>query len=116
MPLFCEFSSLCTESDVEQKLIFPFLTTLEPMGLGIDSSQIMTKAVLRQRCIGKGQKQKYYFPDYVVVIRGIPVLVLEAKKPDEDLGDAYAEARLYAEENQNLRRQFLDWGGKESSK
>ncbi len=98
MPLFCELSSLITESDVEQKLIFPFLTAEEPIGLGIDSSQIMTKAVLRQRCIGKGQKQKYYFPDYIVVIRGIPTLVLEAKKPDEDLENAYSEARLYAEE------------------
>lgn len=98
MPLFCEFSSLVTESDVEQKLIFPFLTAPEPVGLGIDSSQIMTKAVLRQRCIGKGQKQKYYFPDYIVVIRGIPTLVLEAKKPEEDLENAYSEARLYAEE------------------
>jgi hypothetical protein len=39
--------------DVEQKLIFPFLTASEPMGLGIDSSQIMTKAVLRQQCIGR---------------------------------------------------------------
>lgn len=121
MPLFCELSSLLTESDVEQKLIFPFLTASEPIGLEIDSAQIMTKAVLRQRCIGKGQKQKYYFPDYVVVIRGIPTLVLEAKKPDEDLENAYSEARLYAEEinagfphNVNVCQKIVVCNGKET--
>lgn len=121
MSLFCELSSLITESDVEQKFIFQFLTSDEPMGLGIDSSQIMTKAVLRQRCIGKGQKQKYYYPDYVVVIRGIPTLVVEAKKPEEDLANAYSEARLYAEEinadfphNVNVCQKIIVCNGKET--
>ena len=98
MPLFCDYNSLVTESDVEQKLIYPFLTSDSPIGLGLDDSQVLTKHVLRQVLIGKGQKQKYYYPDYLVSIRGIPVLVLEAKKPSEPLEDAYAEARLYAEE------------------
>ena len=78
MPLFCDYNSLVTESDVEQKLIYPFLTSDAPMGLGLDDSQVLTKHVLRQVLIGKGQKQKYYYPDYLVSIRGIPVLVLEA--------------------------------------
>lgn len=98
MSLFCDYNSLVTESDVEQKLIYPFLTSADPIGLGLDDSQVLTKHVLRQVLIGKGQKQKYYYPDYLVSIRGIPVLVLEAKKPSEPLEDAYAEARLYAEE------------------
>lgn len=98
MSLFCDFNSLVTESDVEQKLIYPFLTSADPIGLGLDDSQVLTKHVLRQVLIGKGQKQKYYYPDYLVSIRGIPVLVLEAKRPSEPLEDAYAEARLYAEE------------------
>lgn len=98
MALYCDYSSLLTESDVEQKFIYPFLTSASPLGLGLDNSQILTKSVLRQVKIGKGQKQKYYYPDYLISIRGIPVLVLEAKKPCEPLEDAYAEARLYAEE------------------
>lgn len=98
MALFCEYSALITESDVEQKLIYPFLTEKEPMGLGLDPSQILTKSLLRGRSIGKGQSQKYYYPDYLINMRGIPVVVIEAKKPEESLDIAYAEARLYAQE------------------
>lgn len=98
MPLFCEYTSLINESDVEQKLIYPFLTAAFPVGLSLDDSQILTKSLLRQRVIGKGQSQKYYFPDYLITMRGIPVIVIEAKNPNEDLAIAYSEARLYAEE------------------
>lgn len=98
MPLFCEYSSLVTESDVEQKLIYPFLTAETPMGLALEDSEILTKNLLKQKVIGKGKTQKYYYPDYLIEIRGIPVLVIEAKKPDENLEVAYSEARLYAEE------------------
>lgn len=98
MALFCEYSSLVTESDVEQKFIYPFLTVQEPMGLELSPTQVLTKKILRGKPIGKGQSQKYYFPDYLVNMRGVPVVVIEAKKPDEDLDIAYAEARLYAQE------------------
>lgn len=98
MSLFCELSSLETESDVEQKFIFPFLTSNSPLGLGLAQSDIYTKKVLKPRVIDKGQKQKVYYPDYLIMIRGIPVLVVEAKKPGEDLLSAFSEARLYAAE------------------
>ena len=98
MSLFCDYSSLVTESDVEQKFLYPFLTEKAPMGLSLESSEILTKSRLQQKIIGKGKTQKYYYPDYMIEIRGIPVLVIEAKKPGEDLAVAYAEARLYAEE------------------
>lgn len=98
MALFCEYSSMVTESDVEQKFIYPFLTACEPVGLGLDATQVLTKAMLRGKTIGKGQSQKYYFPDYLINMRGIPIVVIEAKKPKEDLNVAYAEARLYAQE------------------
>lgn len=42
MALFCEYSSLITESDVEQKFIYPLLTAHEPIGLGLDSTQVLT--------------------------------------------------------------------------
>ena len=98
MSLFCDYASLQTESDVEQKFIYPLLSSTPPLGLGFDDSQILTKHVLKQVVIGKGPTQKYYYPDYLIAHRGIPVLVLEAKKPSESLETAYAEARLYAEE------------------
>ena len=96
--MFCEYCSLITESDVEQKFIYPFLTAREPVGLGLDSTQILTKKLLKGKSIGKGQSQKYYFPDYIINMRGIPIVVIEAKKPGENLNKAYAEARLYAQE------------------
>lgn len=97
MSLYCEYDSLQTESDVEQKFIYEFLTSSGPMGLGFSPSDIQTKHILRQHLISKG-KQKYYYPDYLITMRGIPLLVIEAKAPGEDLGVAYAEARLYAVE------------------
>lgn len=95
MPLYCEYKDLETESDVEQKFIYPFLTNSNPLGLGFKPSDIQTKIVLRQYLIGKG-KQKYYFPDYLITMRGIPLLVVEAKAPNVDLSEAFVEARLYA--------------------
>ena len=98
MALFVEKDSLVTESDVEQKFIYAFLTAPMPIGFGLNDTQILTKHVLRQQLIGKGQKQKYYYPDYLISIRGIPICVIEAKKPDEVLETAFAEARLYSSE------------------
>lgn len=98
MALYCEMASLVTESDVEQKFIYPFLKTSAPIGLGLKDAEILTKQVLRRKIIDKGQKQKYYFPDYLITIRGIPILVVEAKSPDEPLTNGYFEARLYAQE------------------
>ena len=98
MGLYCNLSDLNTESDVEQKFIYKFLTMSQPMGLGFDSSEILTKTNIRKVFIGKNQSKKVYFPDYIISIRGIPLLVLEAKKPEEGLDNAYSEARLYAAE------------------
>jgi hypothetical protein len=53
---------------------------------------------VRRLEIGKGTSRKLYFPDYLVVLAGMPVLVIEAKAPGEDLDEALAEARLYGNE------------------
>uniref|UniRef100_UPI0035C6ADA7 S1 RNA-binding domain-containing protein n=1 Tax=Serratia quinivorans TaxID=137545 RepID=UPI0035C6ADA7 len=84
------------ESDVEQKIIYPFLNNSEPEGLGIKKEFILTKHSIKSLLIGKGSNQKVYFPDYMVVINGVPLLLVEAKKPGEDLTLAFHEARLYA--------------------
>lgn len=97
MALYCELENIITESDVEQKFIYPFLKAETPIGLGLKDSEILTKHILRKKLIDKGQKQKYYFPDYLVAIRGIPTLILEAKAPNELLANGYSEARLYAQ-------------------
>ena len=121
MGLYCDINELNNESDVEQKFIIKFLTMDFPLGLGFDSSEILTKANLRTVFIGKGQNKKVYYPDYIISIRGIPLFVLEAKKPGENLENAYSEARLYAaeinsrfEHNVNACRLILVSNGSET--
>lgn len=87
-----------TESDVEQKFIVPLLLQKTPLGLGYQISDFRTKADLRKVVIGKGTSSKVYYPDYVIIKAGLPLVVIEAKKPGEDLIEALREARLYATE------------------
>lgn len=93
-----EISELLTESDVEQKLIFPMVTESLPFGLGIPRSHVLTKYSIRRLMIGKGKEGKLYFPDYIVMCDGLPVLVIEAKVPNESVEEGFREARLYAHE------------------
>ncbi|MGF7130536.1 adenylate kinase family enzyme [Paraburkholderia sp. EB58] len=95
MPMLAE---LLTESDVEQKQLFPLLTESLPYGLGIPQSHILTKFSTRRLPIGKGKEGKLYFPDYIVMSDGLPVLIIEAKTPNESAEEGFREARLYANE------------------
>ena len=91
-------ADLTTESDVEQKFALPLLTSQAPLGLGIPAAEIFTKPNIREFQIGKGATAKLYYPDYLVTILALPLLIVEAKKPGEDLVAAAGEARLYATE------------------
>src|ERR1039458_857264 len=96
--MFCASKDLLTESDVEQKLLWPLLTSSAPTGAGLLPADVLTKLSIRRLEIGKGTSKKLYYPDYMVVLAGLPVLVLEAKAPGEPLGQALNEARLYGNE------------------
>ncbi len=89
---------LITESDSEQKVIYPLLTNSEPLGLGYDQTEIQTKINLQKILIDKGAKAVLYYPDYLITVNGIPSIIVEAKKPDEDLDEAFRQASLYASE------------------
>lgn len=91
-------SDLQNESDVEQKFIYPLLIEPQPLGLGLPHSVIQTKANIRRFSIGKGADQKLYFPDYLIVDLGFPLVVIEAKNPGESIEEGYRQARLYANE------------------
>jgi len=86
-----------TESDVEQKFIYKLLTNPEPHGLGFNDDDFVTKANIRKIKIDKGTKSKIYYPDYAIIIDGVPIAILEAKAPGV-LDDAYRQGRLYATE------------------
>ena len=90
--------SIVTESDVEQKFIFPLLIAQMPNGLGFSSTDILTKRNIRGLEIDKGTSKKVYFPDYLIIANGFPMVVIEAKNPEEDILEGFREARLYAHE------------------
>ena len=95
--MFCTKEELLNESDVEHKFIWPLLIAPMPNGLGYSSVDIRSKPDIRKLRIDKGKSnEKLYHPDYVILIAGIPVLVIEAKHPKEDPVAALREARLYA--------------------
>lgn len=87
-----------TESDVEMKLIYPLLTTDKPEGLNFKDYHIQTKQSLKKLLIDKGTSSKLYYPDFAIIVEGLPVIIIEAKKPGEDLDEAYRQACLYANE------------------
>ena len=72
-----------TESDVEQKLAWPLLTSPAPHGLGFAAAEIFSKPNIREFEIGKGTSAKLYYPDYLLTFLGLPVLVVEAKEPGQ---------------------------------
>ena len=89
------FAPVETESDVEQKIIYPLLTR----GLHYPEESILTKEYLAPTKIDKGAKRKAgYYPDYMVHAAGLPVLVLEAKGPEEPVEDGWRDIRLYSME------------------
>jgi hypothetical protein len=96
--MFCSLDELVTESDVEQKLLWPLLTTGVPNGAGLLAADILTKLSIRRLEVGKGTSKKLYYPDYMVVLAGLPVLVVEAKAPGESVEQGLSEARLYGTE------------------
>lgn len=93
-----DINNLSTESDVEQKFIFRLLVTESPEGLAYSDSDILTKPNIKKLSVGKGKTMKLYFPDYVIILDGIPSVIIEAKAPGDELSEASREARLYATE------------------
>jgi hypothetical protein len=89
---------LANESDVEQKFLYPFLTEAKPLGLGCPPSVVLTKANIRRLPIGKGADKKIYYPDYLIVTMGLPLLVVEAKAPNDSVEEGFRQARMYAAE------------------
>jgi hypothetical protein len=91
-----------TESDVEQKFIFPLLTHLS--FLAIPPKTILTKKSMGSLSFtDKTTLPKNYVPDDIVFFNGLPVMVVEGKAPDVAVSVAIGEARLYADV---LNRQF----------
>ncbi len=91
---YCALSSLQNESDVEQFLVVHLLSDL-----GYGSDYVQTKATIKKTVIGKGKRRKSYVPDYLAYLtrdKDKPVLVIDAKHPNESVEDGVDDAQLYA--------------------
>jgi len=107
-PEASELGDLKTESDVEHKVVWPLLTYAYPSGLGLAAPDVVTKLNIKRLEVGKGASRKLFYPDYIVVIAGLPVLVIEAKAPSEDVQQGLHEARLYGNELNSLFPQSIN--------
>ena len=91
---FCNLEDLQNESDVEQYFIKPLLDDL-----GYVQQYVETKKTIPINKIGKGQKQKNYKPDYVLYLKTKktePVIIIDAKHPNEDANEGVIDSQLYA--------------------
>ncbi len=91
---YCSLSSLHNESDVEQFFILPLLADL-----GYGSDYVETKASIPEAIVGKGKKKKAYVPDYLAFTARSkikPVLIVDAKHPNESADAGVSDAQLYA--------------------
>ncbi|HEV2357847.1 MAG TPA: N-6 DNA methylase, partial [bacterium] len=91
---FCSLSVLHNESDVEQSFLRPLLEEL-----GYSADYIKTKATIPQKNIGKGSKPRPYRPDFICYAdkkHRQPVLVIDAKHPNETADEGLGDAQLYA--------------------
>ncbi|MEK7586289.1 MAG: N-6 DNA methylase, partial [Patescibacteria group bacterium] len=88
---FCEKSALRNESDVEQFFVARLLKDL-----GYKDINILTKHAIPEYVICKGQKRQSHIPDYQVRVGKTPVVIIEAKHPDEPIDKYITEAQDYA--------------------
>ena len=92
-----DISELRTESDVEQKLVYPFLC--HPSYLGLPTEWVRSKDYMEPTALDKGAgKRSGYVPDYSIWKSGFPLVIVEAKSPEERIELGLREARLYATE------------------
>lgn len=95
IPPAADLSEIRTESDVEQKIIYPFL--VHPGFMGIPAEWVRTKEYMEPTDIDKSAGKRHgYIPDYSVWLNGFPLLIVEAKSPDDTIEKALRDAQLYA--------------------
>lgn len=89
--MFCEKESLRNESDVEQFFVIELLKKL-----GFKDVNILTKHAIPSYTLGKGKKKKEHIPDYLLKINKSPILIIEAKHPNNKVEKYRNEAQDYA--------------------
>ena len=90
--LFCNNSDLSNEADVEALFVEKLLNSLD-----YPDDKVLRKDSITQIVIGKGSKKENYKPDYVLKnANGEPVIVIDAKSPNEEPESYHYQVSAYA--------------------
>ena len=89
--LFCARPDLTNEAAVERLFCDRLLVEL-----GYKDHQIKPKTALDEIVVGHGRKREKYRPDYAMSVDGKPRWILDAKHPDEDPDEWFAQGSGYA--------------------
>lgn len=90
--IFCALKDLKNEASVESLFVDRFLKALD-----YPDSRVTRKESISEITIGKGRKKENYKPDYVLLdSAGEPIIVLDAKSPDEKPEKFHYQVSSYA--------------------
>lgn len=88
--ILCELSSLSNEASVETWFVNPLLELF-----GYVASDIKLKTSIDSIRVGQGRRKVLYKPDYIVSVDGLPVIVIDAKSPDENIDNWVSQCSSY---------------------
>ena len=89
--IFCSLSDLTNEASTETFFINRLLDYL-----GFGDNNLKLKTSISEYTVGQGRKKCLYKPDYVAIINGYPVMVIDAKSPCEDITKWEEQCSSYA--------------------
>ncbi len=101
--LYCERKRLTNEASVERCFVDRFLTDF-----GFKDKHIKTKESIDKLTVAKGSKKLKYKPDYCILIRKQPKLIIDAKSPSENVLDWVEQCAHYCL-LLNRRRKTVDY-------
>jgi type I restriction enzyme M protein len=88
---YCQSSDLSNEASVESFFVLRLLEDL-----GYEDREIRTKENIDRRKIPRGSRRELYRPDYLLVSKGQPRWLIDAKSPDEQVEDYTFQGAGYA--------------------
>lgn len=80
--LFCRSDDLSNEASVESFFVLRLLAML-----GYRDGEIRTKNAIDELRVGKGRKKEPYRPDFLLICKGKPRWIIDAKSPGENPDD-----------------------------
>ncbi|MFM0380464.1 N-6 DNA methylase [Paraburkholderia strydomiana] len=89
--------ALTNEAAVEARFVEPLLHEL-----GFEHDDIKLKTSISEFTVGKGRVAVLYKPDYIVSVGGMPIAVIDAKAPSEDIADWEHQCSSYCLELNKL--------------